>query len=100
MARLQPFVDVVQRQWGHFVREGTPDSSAWNPASREDDTVFAFGQESDAGAVRPATAEVPFATHHTEAAEYTALEVCRTWETHTARSEESSAVTVDVSSTY
>ena len=65
---LQPYVGAVQKEWGHFIREGTPDSkaTAWSVVSDETGPVFRFEQLYTEEGIRvPALGESDFTTHHT-----------------------------------
>jgi len=116
IATLQPFVEVMQHHWGHFIREGTPaadpaassssssagasaNTAGWNPFTKNSVYLFAQQQQDErngngsgnGGGVEPTEFEAPFTTHHTETETHTAVEVCQTWATHTYKSEESSS---------
>ena len=91
---LQPYVGAVQKQWGHFIREGTPNTAAtaWAVVSDKTGPVFRFEQVyTEEGGRVPALGESDFTTHHTEQESYTAQEVCKTWSEHTWKTESSAS---------
>jgi hypothetical protein len=90
---LQPYVETVQKQWGHFIREGTPDLAAteWRVVSDEKGPVFRVEQNYTVNGRIPMAGESIFTTHHTEQESHTAQEVCKTWAEHTYKSESGAA---------
>ena len=82
---LQPYVDAVQAQWGHFVREGLPE---WSAVSDDTGPLYFFEQTYEEDSRVPTAFESVFTTHHTE--EGTAQEVCELWAKHTYKTESGS----------
>lgn len=82
---LESYVDAIQAQWGHFVREGKP---KWGAVRDETGPVYFFGQTGEGDNRTAATFESNFTTHHTEKG--TAQEVCDLWEQHTYKTESGS----------
>ena len=117
VARFQPFVTMLQHQWGTFIRTGHTDptasssssaTAAWKPvvtattdtstSTASDSTMYLFAQQagnslsSSAGSTHgmgrvPTEFAVPFTTHHTATETTSAHEVCRTWAAQTYHSE-------------